>query len=600
MSVGWDEALDDLAAVVATSSAAHGPDAVALYLATGLAYDAAGQIATVQWHRAIGSRAFYTATTVDNAPVLVAAQLVTGTPELNPVWDPSRPGLLLVVGSNPVISHGYGTTLPDPVQHLRGYRQAGGSVWVLDPRETETAANADEHLAVRPGSDIAVLAAVAAAVLADGADRGELAQFCDAGDVEALERALAPFTVERRRGGRGAPSRADRSADRRDPRPSRPAGDALWHGRHDESRRSRRRMVALGAPHPHRFARSGRWNALPRRDLRTSARGPGRTTRPRPGPASRPELPRVAGQVPAVALADEIDAGNVRVLVVAGGNPLTALPEPDRLRATLSRLDALVMVDVVESELTSLATHVLPATGQLERFDVTLTSQLSVRSAVQSTDAVVTAGGRRRPAWWIFASLAERAGVGLVGEAGPDALDDRAFLERLLAASPLGADAILDAGSHGLPIPVEVGWVRGLLPDGKWRIAPPVLLERLLGSVAPAEHLVLVPRRDGVWNNSIRYGRKGEERIVRLHPIDAEAAGVHGGDEADVSSVHGELTAVVAIDPSLRPGVVSIGHGRAGRSPGQLTSQTDAVDPLTAMPHASGVAIRIRPTAADR
>jgi anaerobic selenocysteine-containing dehydrogenase len=594
-SVAWDEALDDLAALIATSRASYGPDSVALYLATGLAYDAAGQTAAMQWLASAGSRAFYSATTVDNAPVLVATKLVTGSSALNPVWDPDRPGLLLVVGSNPVISHGYGTTLPDPVQHLRRYRRAGGQVWVLDPRETETAANADEHLAVRPGSDIAVLGAVAAAVLADGADQGELAELCDPVEVDALERALAPFTIERAAAVAGVDhEQILRLVDAIRSHPgrlamfcgtgvtmSRDGVVAEWlrwvllilTGSLDREGGMRFHDGILGKPYV------GTIEARP----------------PRPGPASRPELSRVAGQMPSVALADEIDAGHVRVLVVAGGNPMTAFPEPERLRTALRKLDALVMVDVVESEMTSLATHVLPVTGQLERVDVTLSSHMAVRSAVQSTEPVVPAGGQRKPAWWVFASLAERAGAGFVGDRGPDGLDDRGYLERFFAASPLGAPAILDAGPHGRPVPVDVGWVRRSLPDGRWRIAPPVMLERLAAYEAPVADLVLAPRRDGGWNNSIRYGRTDEERIIRLHPHDAASAGLRDGEPAAVTSAHGELEAVVAIDPTLRPGVVSIGHGRSGHSPGQLTSATANVDLLTAMPHASGVVVRIRP-----
>ena len=138
--------------------AAHGPDSVGLYLATGFAYDAAGQMAAPTWLAKLGSRSFYTAVTVDNAPVLVAAQLVTGHAMLNPVWDPASAGVLVLVGTNPVVSHGYGTTLPDPIGYLREYRERGGRVWVIDPRRTETAAHADEHLAVRPGRDVALLA----------------------------------------------------------------------------------------------------------------------------------------------------------------------------------------------------------------------------------------------------------------------------------------------------------------------------------------------------------------------------------------------------------------------------------------------------------
>lgn len=195
-TVGWDELLADLAGRLGPIIA-EDPDAVALYLATGLAYDAAGQVAAAQWLPSIGSSSFVTAVTVDNAPVLVAAELVTGQPMCNPVWDPDRPGLALLVGTNPVVSHGYGTALPDPIGHLRRFREAGGRVWVLDPRASETARHADGHLAVRPGSDVAVLAALVDALFEEGADERELAEHCRVDEVAALRAAVAPYTVAR-------------------------------------------------------------------------------------------------------------------------------------------------------------------------------------------------------------------------------------------------------------------------------------------------------------------------------------------------------------------------------------------------------------------
>src|SRR5205814_6595047 len=134
---------------------------------------------------------FITAVTVDNAPALVAAALVSGEPMLNPVWDPTAPGLAIFVGTNPVVSHGYGTALPDPIRYLREYRARGGRVWVLDPRRTETAAHADVHVPVLPGADVAVLAALANALLERGADGHELRVHCDAEGVAALRTARA-------------------------------------------------------------------------------------------------------------------------------------------------------------------------------------------------------------------------------------------------------------------------------------------------------------------------------------------------------------------------------------------------------------------------
>jgi anaerobic selenocysteine-containing dehydrogenase len=302
----------------------------------------------------------------------------------------------------------------------------------------------------------------------------------------------------------------------------------------------------------------------------------------------------VAGQVPAVALADEIEAGHVRSLVVTGGNPITAFPEPERVRAALRRLDTLAVVDVMESELTDLATHVLPATGQLERADLSLAELTAVRSGLQATTAVVDPVAGRRPVWWMLGSLARRMGADLLGGADPDALDDRSFLAGLLGRSPLHADAVFAAGPHGVDVPEEFGWVREtMLPGGHFRIAPPALLARLAEHREPEAPLVLVPRREMAWSNSVRYAGTGAEPVVRLHPDDAVEARVHDGDRIRVAGGHGELTALLAIDANVRAGVVSVTHGRVASSPGTLTSSHVDVDAITTMPHASGVPVTI-------
>jgi anaerobic selenocysteine-containing dehydrogenase len=573
-----------------------GPDAVALYLATGMAYDSAGQIATGTFFGALGSSSFYSAVTVDNAPVLVAAELVTGNAMMSPRWDPSGPGLFLLVGTNPVVSHGYGTTLPDPVNYLRDFRRAGGRVWVVDPRRTETAAAADHHLAARPGSDVVVLAALVRGLLEHGADTDELRDFCTAEDVDALRNVVAPFTVAR------AATAAGIDAS---------TLEALL----DELRAHRGRVAvscgtgvqmspdgilaewlkwvllivtgSLDRPGGMRFSR-GTLN--PMRPPRPDRVAPP----PRPGPASRPELPRVANQIPAVALADEIEAGNVRVLIVTGGNPISAFPEPERVRSALRALDALVVVDVMENELTELATHVLPVTGQLERADISMYAHISVRSTMQSTTAVVAPVAQRRPAWWVMGQIARRLGLDLFGGADPDVLSDEIYLRGILEHSPLDPDAVFATGPRGFDLPVEHGWVHeSMLPNGRWQLAPAVLVERLAAHREPDPGLVLSPGRDMAWSNSVRYGADGAQARLRVHPSDAGDAGLADGDTAVVVSDHGAVEVTIVVDERMRAGVVSLVHGRRGHSPGSLTSSRAHVDPLTTMPRASAVPVRV-------
>jgi anaerobic selenocysteine-containing dehydrogenase len=602
VEVGWDELLDDLAGRLVAIRDEAGPDAVGAYLATGIAYDAGGQIAAGSFLHALGSSSMYSATTVDNAPVVVAAELVAGNGALRPVWDPERPGLLLLVGTNPVVSHGYGTALPDPVTRLRRYRAGGNRIWVVDPRRTESAALADEHLAVRPGSDVTILAAIVAALLADGADLDEITTYCRAEEIEALRSALAPFTVDRAAAAADVPASAIARlvADVRANvgRVAVLVGTGCTMSTDGVVVEWLRWLVliltgSLDRPGGMPFHHSAAGRLRPRR--------PSATPRPAPpGPASRPELPRVAREMPAVALADEIEAGHLQALVVVGGNPIAAVPDPDRTRDALRRLAVLAVVDVADGEMTELATHVLPATGQLERADVTIFT-MAVPSRAQATGPVVAPVAERRPMWWSLGSLAHRMGVDLLRGADPDQLTEEGYLRAALAHSDtVDVDDLLEAGPHGIAVPVEHGWVHEMLPEGRWRLTPDGLLARLEAHRDPTEALVLAPRREMGWVNSVRYGGPESPPLVRLHPDDADRAGLASGGPAAVRSAHGSLTATVAVDDKVRPGVVSITHGRRGHSPGELTSSVDGVDPLTAMPQASGVPVTVEPGISSR
>jgi anaerobic selenocysteine-containing dehydrogenase len=192
-------------------------------------------------------------------------------------------------------------------------------------------------------------------------------------------------------------------------------------------------------------------------------------------------------------------------------------------------------------------------------------------------------------------------GVDLLRGADPDQLTEEGYLRAALAHSDtVDVDDLLEAGPHGIAVPVEHGWVHEMLPEGRWRLTPDGLLARLEAHRDPTEALVLAPRREMGWVNSVRYGGPESPPLVRLHPDDADRAGLASGGPAAVRSAHGSLTAAVAVDDKVRPGVVSITHGRRGHSPGELTSSVDGVDPLTAMPQASGVPVTVEPGISSR
>ena len=133
---------------------------------------------------------------------------------------------------------------------------------------------------------------------------------------------------------------------------------------------------------------------------------------PLPGPPSRPDLPSRFGERPCAALADEIEAGNVRVLFVVGGNPVTSLPDTSRLEAAFASLDVLAVADVIAADTVRYATHVLPVAGQLEREDVTwFTDRFPPVIAAQRTDAVLPPGADRRALVDVLDDLGARIGL---------------------------------------------------------------------------------------------------------------------------------------------------------------------------------------------
>ena len=592
-TVGWDEVLDDLANIIDEAKNIDGADSVGLYLATGLAYDSAGQVSCGMWMGSVGSTSFYTAATVDNAPVLVAAEAVAGHPMLNPVWEPEQSRLLILLATNPVVSHGYGTTLADPVRRLRENQALGGQVWTIDPRRTESAALSDNHLQVRPGSDVILLGALVRELFADDRCRDSLASTCHDADIDRLARAVLPFSLDAAEIATGC---------------SRELIDELV-----AQLRLNFGRVAMFCGTGTTMGTDGilvewlRWVLLAMTNsldviggMRFNEGVVNRLAPVRPGtpaldgPPSRPELVRIAGQLPVAALVDEIEAGRLKVLVVTGGNPLSAFPEPDRFRQAVALLDALVVVDVADTELCDLATHVLPATGQLERADLTLAEQVAFRSGMQFTPPIVEPEADRRPVWWILGSLAARSERPMFGGARLDALSDEGILAGLLGHGPLDASDVIGAGSRGVDVAPTYGWVRErMLVDGRWRIAPEAFVERLALHKGPEVGLLLVPRRESAWSNSVRFAGSGDEPVVVLHPEDATIRGIAPGDWVALTTDHGSLVATVGIDETLRPGVVSVTHGHPGSLTGTLTSSRVDVDPLTAMPQASGVPVRV-------
>jgi anaerobic selenocysteine-containing dehydrogenase len=595
-AVPWDGLLDDLAARVRETLATVGPDGVAMYLASGSAFDSAGRRAAERFLRVIGSQQKYTATTIDTPSKPLVAELVGGWSGLTPIWDSERSRLLLLIGSNPVVSHGHSNAMPSPLRRLRHHRERGGEIWVIDPRRTETARVADRHLAPRPGSDWLVLAHLVRALLPEPGSAQERALLERADGIAEVRAALEHLTpaVTTAASGVAAPELDDLvAAVRRHGRVSALTGTGVSMS--VTANVAEWLLWVLHVLTDSYDQPGGMWFnpgyllQLDTRNLPTSDGTPGA------GPPSRPELPRRFGEWPCAGLLSEIEAGHVTTVFVVGGNPATAFPDAARTRAALASLDTLAVVDVLPTETTALATHLLPAVDALERADLpVLLDSYQLAVATQFTPAIVAPLGERWPVWRMFGALGERLGVdALGGGLTTGNASDEALLRPLATRSRGGADAVFAARSGVVDSGAVFGWIRSILPGGKWQLAPAPILAQLAGTrPSVPEGLQLIAHRQLRTMNSQL--RDLAQMSIGVHP-DAAAALGGDGTEVEIRTPERVVRGPVQADERVPPGVVTVPHGWSTPNVSDLTSADADVDPLTGMVRQSAIPVEIRP-----
>jgi anaerobic selenocysteine-containing dehydrogenase len=620
----WDEAFAEVETRLRAIVDEHGPDSVAIYLGNPNAHTLSGQLYVRPLIKALRTRNVHSASSVDQLPKHVSSGLVFGDPLAIPVPDIDRTDLLVVLGGDPRTSNGSLWTVPDVPGRLDALRARGGRLVVVDPRRSRTARKADQHLPIRPGTDALLLAAIVATLVEE--DRievpADLAGHIDG--IDEVRTALAGFTAERVAATCGLPPEAIRAlaCDLAD------AEHAVVYGR-------------LGTTTV-RHGTLASWLVDVVNVLTGNLDRPGGAMFPlpphhRPG-ARRPfrmgrwssrvrELPEAIGELPVATLTDEIETpgeGQVRALVVVGGNPVLSTPDAARLDAAVAGLDLVVVVDPFVGATARHADVVLPPPGPLQRSHCDLVfAGLSVRNVANYSPASLPLPEGQLDEWEILlvlASIALGGGVprDAAGELDASAADAfvAAQLAGAVAADPHAdvrierdADALLAAvgdrhgperlldlllragpygdgftGGEGLtlarleehPHGIDHGPLTSRLPEvlttesGRVQLAPPALLDGLSALedelAADPAPLVLVGRRHLRTNNSWSHnvpslGRGRPLCVLHVHPTDATRHGLTDGGRAKVTSAAGTVEADVAVTDDLRPGVVSLPHG---------------------------------------
>src|SRR5499427_5090128 len=193
VEVTWDEAFAEIERRLVPILETHGRDAVAMVIGNPSVHKLGLTLYTARLTRAIGTTNVFSASTLDQMPKQLSAGLMFGHWLSIAVPDLARADLLVVLGANPVVSNGSLWTVPDFRGKAKAMQARGGKLVVIDPRRTETAELADQHLFIRPGGDAFLLLGIDHTLFADRRVRlGRLAGHVEG--LAALEAAVAGFT----------------------------------------------------------------------------------------------------------------------------------------------------------------------------------------------------------------------------------------------------------------------------------------------------------------------------------------------------------------------------------------------------------------------
>lgn len=154
--VGWDEALDDIGRRLQAIIEEHGRESVGCGLGNANAWNYGAFLTLFGMATALKTKHFYTASSVDINGYWVVSQLLYGNNLTNPFPDFARTDFALVIGANPVVSHGSMATIGRIRETMLGITERGGRVVVVDPRRTETA-RLFEHQPILPEGDVWLL-----------------------------------------------------------------------------------------------------------------------------------------------------------------------------------------------------------------------------------------------------------------------------------------------------------------------------------------------------------------------------------------------------------------------------------------------------------
>ena len=620
--ISWEEAFTEVVTRLRQVQAQHGTDAVGVYAGNPSIHNLGTTIAAPGFIKALQTRHMFSASSADH----FAAWQMFGHPMLMPVPDIDHTDYWLILGGNPIASNGSIMTAPDVANRLRAIQQRGGKVVVVDPRHTETARKADEHVFIRPGTDAFLLMAMVHVLFADElVNVGRLAAFTDG--VETVQALVATdFSPEQAEVLTGIPAQTIRRLTHA----FAAAPKAACYGRVGVSTQAFGGLAlwlvnAINVLTGKLDSPGGMMFTTPAVDFLAGAKPYNRYGRWK----SRVRgLPEFMGELPVSTLSDEIltpGPGQIRAMVTSCGNPVLSTPNGRKLDDAFASLDFMVSIDIYINETTRHAHIILPTATGLEtaHYDTTF-HFLAIRNTAKFSEPLFEKDTGAKYDWEIFEELRLRLEHAEFDATTPLPRPEQK-IDLGLRYGPYGKTGLSLRTLIDNPHGIDLGPLQPRLPDRlltadkRLNLAPELIIadisrlkEALTARLTNAMPLQLIGRRHLRDNNSWMHNSerlvKGPNRCtLQMHPQDAASRSIVAGQTVTVRSRVGAVEVPVELTTDMMPGVVSMphgyGHGRkgvklaiasqhAGVSINDLTDEQE-IDALTGTAAFNGVWVEV-------
>jgi len=656
-TVSSDTAVAEVASKLRQIVDAHGPESVALYSGTYALAPPASMLTDSFMHE-IGSPMAFACGTIDQPGKIIA-------PAIHGRWRAGDVAFAdadtwLFLGTNPMVSKLGGLPTVNPGWHLTRALKRGIKIIVIDPRRTETARKAALHLQPRPGEDATILAGMIRIVLEEGLhDKAFVEE--NARNLETLRAHVEPYTpdvVQQR----ADIAPADLEEATRLFASAKKGGANAGTGPNMAPRGMLTEyllscLITLCGFRPRAGDRVPNPGVLVPRGPRRAQAIP-----PRPGWGYPPllrfhGLTNTACGLPTAILPDEMlleGKGQVRALIVLGGNPMAAWPDQIKTRKALEGLDLLVVLDPKITQTGRLAHYIFPPKlvpeipalsydfEELEGMGPGWGYPLPY-AAYREALIDPPEGSDLMEDWQFFYRVAQEMGLRLTActsrlriEGDPPMrflpldMEEMPTTDQLFeflttdARVPLSEVKKYEAGR------VFEGGEAVVLPpepdnDGFLELGNEIMMDQLTRAAQDVDEgdadfaFRLVNRRQADTLNSqgrdqAKLCRERPHNPLHMHPDDMRELGIEPGMLVAITSRRATIHAFAKPGDDLRPGVVSMSHSygldvsELGPLPGEgapqpyslgghtgalASAEFDYVEPFTGIPRMSAIPVRV-------